>query len=132
MGWEVWDRSDDSGDYLVASLPDENPDAKITLKSRKVAPDISPNEIYPTFLDGSGDGSVLMEFQIEEKGTISAKNGDGRMIVISYLGEKHRMKGIRTIFLGMRYIVEITYEIPADNYLDHVSDFRKMISLLEL
>jgi len=134
--WEVYDRSDNQIDYLEATLPDVSREARIVVRATPVAPDISPTEIYPMFLEGSGDAAILLEFVIEEKGTISSKTGDGRFIKISYLTEEHRIRGIRTLFLGGpvrgRYRLEVSMEMPADNFLDHEADFRKMISLMEL
>ncbi|MFC2150301.1 hypothetical protein ACFLQV_02235 [Calditrichota bacterium] len=130
--WEVWDQSYEDVVKLEGSLPDDVEEARITLSTRKVAPDISSNEIYPSFLDGDGDGAIFNEFRITTKGTISAKNGDGRMIMVSYLGPENRMSEIRTIFLGRRFILEIRMIATEDDFMNLESDFRKMISLLEI
>ena len=128
--WEVWDRSDDSADFLVGSLP-ESPKAVILVKTHTVAPDLSPQEIYPSFMDGSEYAGKL-EFKIEDKGAISCKNAEGRFVKFGYLGEEQKMRGIRALFLGERYIMEITMEMPEDDFLVHEMDFNMMIHLIEL
>ncbi len=130
--WEIWDRSNDRDDHLVASLPYDIPEAHITVRATPSAPDISANEIYPTFMDGGGDGAILPEFVIENKEAISCKNREGRQITYTYLTERHRMKGIRTLFIGTRFILRVDMEMPADNFADHEVEFRKMVSLMEL
>ncbi|MFH0765922.1 MAG: hypothetical protein V2A61_05830 [Calditrichota bacterium] len=129
--WEVMDRSDDKRDFLIAALPDI-PDARIIVTALPVAPDISPNEIYPSFMEGKGDAAILMEFKITEKSTISAKNAEGRLIKVQWLGENTTMQGLRTIFLGNRFILEISAEMPQEQFLNHEIDLKKMIRLLEL
>ncbi len=132
--WEVWDRSDDTSDYLVATIPDDIPEARIKLIVRPVAMDLSPNELYPTFLEGGGDAAFLPDFSVKGRGTISAKNGEGRHILISYLTEEHRIKGMRAIFPvpDKRYVLEIEMSMPEEDYIAYESDFKKMISLIVL
>lgn len=130
--WEVWDRSDDERDYLVASLLDGPREAKIVVIADPVAPDISPNEIYPSFMDGGGDGAILTEFSVEGKGAISCKNGEGRYVRVSYLTEEYRINGMRVLFLGNRFKLQIDVEMPADDFVMHETEFFKMISLMEL
>ncbi|HHE46400.1 MAG TPA: hypothetical protein ENL08_01685 [Bacteroidetes bacterium] len=130
--WEIWDRSDDRNDYLVASLPDDIRDASITVRATPTAPDIGTDEVYPSFLEGDGDAAILPKFEVLERGSISCKNREGRQIIYTYVAEKHRMKGIRTLFIGLRYILRVGMEMPEDNFDDYVLDFRKMISLMEM
>ncbi|MCF7810728.1 hypothetical protein K9N50_07035 [bacterium] len=130
--WEVWDRSDDRRDYLVASLPDGPPEAKIVLIAEPMAPDVNANEIYPTFMDGGGDASVLTEFKVIGKGTMKSANSEGRYIKVTYLTDKHRIKGIRSIFLGFKFKLTISMETTEDDYILHEHDFYKMVSLIEV
>lgn len=130
-GWEVWDRSTEQEDYLDAEYP-EIPKALLTVRASASAPDISPSELYPSFMDGGGDAAILTEFAITEKGTISSKNREGRQITYSYLTEEDRIKGMRALFIGNRFIIRIKMEMPVDNFEDHEAEFQKMISMLEL
>lgn len=129
--WVVSDRSNDVGDYVVGSL-DELPGARLIVKSRSIAPDVSPNEIYPGFILGGGDQNIFNEFRVTERGTASAKNADGRMIKVEYLNEHGTMSGIRGIFIGNRYILEVVAETPKDNFQDWEYEFRKMFLEIEL
>ena len=129
--WEVWDRSSDSQDYLVGSLPDQVPNAEIAVKAVPVAPDISPNEIYPSFLDGS-DYADRNEFNVEDKGSISCSNSEGRFIKYRYLGDKAKMRGIKVMFIGNRMLLEIYMEMPEDAFITHELDFNRMIKTMEL
>jgi len=128
--WEVMDRSDEKRDFLLANLPDI-PDSRISVLATPVAPDISPNEIYPPFMDGNGDRAILTEFRILERGTIPAKDKEGRFIKVQWLGENATMQGLRTIFMADRFIIEIRAEMPQDNFPSHEGDLKKMIHLLE-
>ncbi|NQU06047.1 MAG: hypothetical protein HQ568_08140, partial [Calditrichaeota bacterium] len=101
--WEVWDRSDDRRDYLVASLPDGPREARIILTAESLAPDVSSNEIYPSFMNGGGDASIYEDFEVASKGTMKCKNSEGRYIKVTYLTENERIKGIRSIFLGFKF-----------------------------
>ena len=130
-GWEVWDRSTEQEDYLDAEYPDI-PEARITVMASASAPDISPNELYPSFMDGGGDATILTEFAISDKGAISSKNREGRQITYTYLTEKHRINGMRVLFIGNRYIIRVKMEMPVDSFVDHEAEFHKMISMLEL
>jgi len=129
--WEVWDRSSDASDFLVGTLPDAVPGGEIIVRAIPVAPDISPNEIYPSFLDGSDYGDRL-EFAIEDRGTISCSNSDGRFIKYHYRKDNEKRRGMKVIFLGNRVIIEVSMEMPEDAFIMHESDFTKMIHLMEL
>ncbi len=129
--WEVWDRSDDSADFLVGSLPDDAPEAEIVVKAHSVAPDLSPHEIYPSFMDGS-EYADRLEFRIEDKGAISCRNGEGRFIKFDYLGEESRMRGMRVLFIGDRFIMEVTMEMPEEDFIAREVNFTKMVHLIEL
>jgi len=130
VNWEVWDRSDDNRDYLVANLPDVK-ESEITLLTTPVSPDLSPHEIYPLFLDGGKDGAFLQDFEVVEQGTIRAKNIEGRMILIKFTKDRAPIRGLRAMFLGNRFTLEIHTTMPEDQFVVHEADFRKMISLME-
>lgn len=130
-GWEVWDKSDDARDFLSASIT-EKPDAKIELIATKTAPDISVNELYPSFESGGDDAYNLKEFTVEEKGTAKASNGEGRMIKVHWEGDKGNVKGIRFLFIGNRYQMTIRCQMAEDDYLTYEADFIKMVRRLQL
>ena len=129
--WTVWDRSTDREDHLDAEYPDI-PGAQMTVLTSPTAPDIHPNEIYPTFMDGGGDTAILTEFEILTKGAVSCKNREGRQITYTYLTEDQRIKGMRALFIGERFIFTIKVEMPSDVFVDHEPEFNKMLSMLEL
>jgi hypothetical protein len=129
--WEVWDRSDDSQDLLVAALADK-PEAKIVVTAIKSAPDLSPNEIYPTFEGGGNDAGVRKGFGVDGKGTISANNGEGRFIKVHWSGDKFNMRGFRALFIGNRFQLSINAEMKEDDYNLHEQDFLKMVRMLNL
>jgi len=128
--WEVWDRSDDHSDHLVATLPDILPEAKLAVRVTPLAPDATINEILPSFKGNLP--TEMEEFEIVDEGTISSKKGEGRSITYTYLTEKHRIKGIRALFIGFRFQVRVEMEMPNDNFITYEPEFRKMISLMEL
>lgn len=129
--WDVMDRSDENRDLLTAELP-EVPGSKIVVSSRGVAADVSPNEIYPYFMQGGGSASTLNQFRILDRGTISGKNVEGRFIRFQYLGEPGEVECMRAIFLGNRFIVEINAEVPKEVFVDQEPNFRKMFSFFEI
>lgn len=129
--WEVWDRSDDRRDFLVANLVNL-PGSEISLVATPVAPDISPHEIYPSFLEGDGDYAIFKDFLIENQGTISAKNAEGRFINVQYENaDDELLKSLRAIFLGNRFILEIRATVPEDQFLVYEPEFKRMIGSLE-
>lgn len=130
--WEVWDRSDDRRDYLVASLPDGPPEAKIILIAEPLAPDVNANEIYPSFMSGGSDAAIYEGFEVTGKGTMKCKNTEGRYIRVTYLTENERIKGIRSIFLGFKFKLLISMETTEDNFVLHEHEFFKMVSLIEV
>lgn len=130
-GWEVWDKSDDTVDFLQATYR-EKPETKIEVLAVRTAPDLEPNEIFPFFLGGSGDAVNLQDFAIEEKGTVSAQNGDGRFIKVRWTGEKLSMRGIRALFIGNRYRLSIVAEMSADDFPLQEAELMKMLRMLQL
>jgi hypothetical protein len=130
-GWEVWDKSDDRRDFLQAML-DGSQDAKIEVTALPTAPDISVNEVYPFFLEGSGDAAELQDFQIEERGMVPASNGEGRFIKVKWTGEKKDMRGYRALFLGNRYRLDVRAEMTEEEFLKYEQDMSKMIKHLKL
>jgi len=129
--WEVWDKSDDARDFLVASIPDK-PEAKIEVIVTKTAPDIHVNELYPTFESGGDDAATLQEFGVDEKKSISAANKEGRMIKVHWEGETKNMKGMRMLFLGDRFQMNIRIEMSEDDYVANELDFLKMAHRITL
>jgi len=129
--WDVFDRSDDRRDFLVASYPG-SPDTKIEVTTTPTAPDIHPNEIYPTFQAGGGDQDDLLEFEVTDRGSVSCSNAEGRYIKVQWLGEKSRMRGYRALFLGNRYLLEIRISITADDYITHELELAKMMKYIEI
>ncbi len=130
-GWEIWDKSDDRRDFLLGTFKG-NTATKLEMTATPVAPDISPNELYPFFLDGSGDAGELEEFSIEDKGLVSASNGEGRFVRVHWKGEKTGMRGFRALFIGNRYKLEVRAEVPEDSYSEHEVEFNRMIRALKL
>ncbi len=129
--WEVFDRSDDRRDFLVATYPG-SPESKIEVITTPTAPDIHPNEIYPTFQAGGGDQDDLLEFEVTDRGSVSCSNAEGRYIKVQWLGEKTRMKGYRALFIGNRYLLEIKISIPAEEFVNHELDLAKMMKFIEI
>jgi len=129
--WEVWDKSDDARDFLVASIPDK-PEAKIEVIVTRTAPDIHVNELYPTFESGGDDPGTLQDFGVDEKKSVSAANGEGRMIKVHWSGETKNMKGIRFLFIGNRYQMNIRVEMAEDDYVANELDFLKMVHRIQL
>lgn len=129
--WELWDKSNDEVDFVEASIPDRVPTARIVVRAVKVAPDLSPNEIYPSFMDGS-EFAGRTEFTIEDKGTIACKNSEGRFIKYMWRDEERRMRGMKAMFLGTRMLFQVWMEMPADDFINYEGDFTKMIRLIEL
>lgn len=130
-GWEVWDKSDDRRDFLNGTFKG-NSNTKLEMTATPVAPDIEPNELYPFFLDGSGDAESLEEFSIDDKGLISASNGEGRFVKVRWKGEKSTMRGFRALFIGNRFKLEVRAEMPEDIFSEHEAEFNKMIKALKL
>lgn len=130
IGWEVWDRSDDSRDILVGSI-ESSPDAEIQVTAIPVAPDLNPHEVYTTFLEGGQDVAVFDNFRVTSQGTVHAKNAEGRSIQVEYDKSGQSMKGFRTKFLGNRFTLEISTSAPAEEFILLEPDFKKMISVLE-
>ena len=130
--WEVFDRSDDLHDFLEARIPEIDPYAIITVRAQSMAPDINANEIYPMFMEGSGDVAILNEFRITEKGMIPSKKAEGRFISYTYLTDKHRINGMRVLLLGFRVKVNVEMEMPEDNFHKHEREFREMIRNIEV
>jgi len=129
--WEVWDKSDDSRDYIVANLPDK-PDSKIEVSVVRTAPDLHVNELYPTFESGGDDPSQLTEFGVDDKASVSAANGEGRMIKVHWTGERAKMKGIRFLFVGNRYVMNVRAEMSEDDFLTNEPEFLKMAHRIQL
>jgi len=129
--WEVWDRSSDANDFLVGTQPDAVPKGEIVVRAVPVAPDISPNEIYPSFLDGS-DYADRLNFAIEDRGSIACSNSEGRFIRYHYQQGDERIRGMKVVFLGNRVLIEVSMEMPEDAFITNESDFNKMIKLMEL
>ncbi len=129
--WEVWDKSDDSRDFLVANYPNK-PEAKIEVTSVHTAPDIETNEIYPTFESGGDDAVVLQDFGVDEKGTVSAANVEGRFIKVHWSGDKKNMRGYRAIFICNRYMLTLKADMVEDDYTQNEMDFLKMVRLMQL
>jgi len=130
IGWEVWDRSDDSRDIIVASNTN-NPNSEITVLAIPVAPDLNPHEVYTTFLEGGQDVALYEEFRVGVQGTVHAKNAEGRSLHVEYEKGGQKMKGFRTKFLGFRFTLEIQASAPEDDFVLLEPEFRKMISVLE-
>lgn len=130
-GWEVWDKSDDRRDFLSGTYH-SNQATKIEMIATPVAPDISPNELYPFFLDGSGDAESHEEFHIDDKGLVSASNGEGRFVKVRWKGEKVNMRGYRALFIGNRFKLEIRAEMPEDVFGEQELEFPKMVKALKL
>jgi len=130
IGWEVWDRSDDSRDILVATIT-SNPKAEITVTAIPVAPDLNLHEVYATFLDGGQDASLYDQFRVGMQGTVHAKNAEGRSLIVEYEKGGQKMKGFRTKFLGFRFTLEIQASAPADEFIMLEEDFKKMVSVSE-
>jgi len=131
VGWEIWDKSDDRRDFLTGTYKNL-PDTKIDMTATPIAPDIEPTEIYPFFLEGSGDAAELLEFSIEDKGLVSASNGEGRFVKVKWKGEKVNMRGYRAIFLGNRFKLEVRAEMPEDKFSEQEAEFSRMIKELKL
>lgn len=131
VGWEVWDRSDDSRDLLVGSVT-SNPNVEIIVSAIPVAPDLNPHEVYTTFLEGGQDVAVYDEFIVASQGTVHAKNAEGRSIQVEYDKNRQSMRGFRVKFLGNRFTLEIQASAPADEFVLFEPEFKKMISVLEL
>jgi hypothetical protein len=129
--WTVFDRSTDSEDHLDAEYPGVTA-AQMSILAYPSAPDISPNEIYPSFMDAGGDAAILTEFNIVTKGAVSCRNREGRQITYTYLTDEQRIKGMRVLFIGERFIITIKIEMPSDAFADQEPEFNKMISMLEL
>ncbi len=121
--WEVWDRSDDRRDFLVATLP-SLPDAEIVVIATPVAPDISPNEIYLKL--------KATDERIIEEGMISCKNTEGRFIITGDRVENQPMKSINTLFLGERFMLEISLIAREGDFTNSEAEFRRMIRYMEL
>lgn len=131
--WEVRDRSDSKFDRLEATIPDDVPEARISVSAKPMAPDIHVNEIYPMFMDGGGDASYLFEFEIIDKGMISAKKSEGRFIIYTYLPpEGERIQGMRVLLLGFRIQVNLKMEMPKDSFNRYEREFREMIRYVEV
>ncbi len=129
--WEIWDKSDDRRDFLTGTYKG-NTNTKMDMIATPVAPDISPNELYPFFLDGSGDAMSLEEFSVQDKGVISASNGEGRFVKVHWKGEKSGMRGFRALFIGNRFKLEVRAEMPEDIFPEQEVEFLKMIKALKL
>ncbi len=130
-GWEVWDKSDDRRDFLMGVYKG-NPDTKLEMTATPVAPDIETNELYPFFLDGSGDAGELQDFGIDDKGLVSASNGEGRFVTVRWKGEKFDMRGYRALFLGNRFKLEVRAEVPEEMFMEHEAELNRMIRELKL
>jgi len=128
--WEVLDRCDGSMDHLIANVPDDK-FSEITVTAQKVSPDVGSNEIYLRFLEGGNDAVIYNDYVILEKGTISAKNLEGRFIKTEFVKNKEPMQGMSAKFLGNRFTLEIKAISNEDMYVVHETDFRKMISLIQ-
>lgn len=128
VGWEVFNRSDDARDRLIGTIP-EYEKSEIEIVADKVAPDISPSEIYPSFNAWEVDAE---EFRVEDRGTMACKNAEGRYFTYSYRTEEGYMQGMRVIFLGNRFILRIYIEMFQDEYLLNEIEFRRMIRFIEL
>jgi len=129
--WEVWDRSDDTRDFLVATM-DGVPDAQITIIADPAAPDLHPTELYPTFETGGSDRQDLPEFSVEEKGTVSVANAEGRFIKVEWLGEKSRMKGYRALFVGHRFVLNVRIALSVDDFTVHELEIMRMMKNIEI
>jgi len=130
-GWEVWDKSDDRRDFLNGTFRG-NTATKVEMIATPIAPDISPNELYPFFLDGSGDAGEFEEFSIDDKGIVSASNGEGRFVKVRWKGEKFNMRGYRALFIGNRYKLEVRAEMPEDVFPEQEPEFNKMVRAIKL
>ena len=129
--WEVWDKSDDSRDYLEAGMADK-PEAKITVSVTRSAPDLNPNELYPTFESGGDDAFQQTEFGVDYKGTATAANGEGRLLKVHWKTDKFKMRAIRFLFVGNRFQMNINCQMNEDDYLTHEADFIKMVRRIQL
>lgn len=127
--WEYADRSDSSGDHLIATYPEDR-ESEIIVTTTRVSADMSSREVFLRFNDG-GDDAMKLEFSLLEKGTISAKNLEGRFIVVEYLENGVRMKGIRAKFLGFKYTMEVEATTLEEKYIDFEADFKKMIRMIK-
>ncbi len=122
-GWEVWDRSDDRRDFLVAINP-KIEHAEIQLIAEPVAPDLSPREIYLKL--------TSTDLEIIDKGMISCKDAEGRYIIITDKVDEVTMKGMRTLFLGNRFTLEVGVMMRAEDFDEFEPVFRRMIREIEL
>jgi len=127
--WEILDRCDGSSDHLIANLPDDR-FSEITVTAQAVSPDVGSSEIYLRFLDGGNDAVIYDDYVILEKGTISAKNLEGRFIKTEFVKGKEPMQGMSAKFLGHRFTLEIKAISNEDMFVVHETDFKKMISLI--
>ena len=131
--WKVRDRSDSKTDRLEATIPDDVPEARIVVTAKSMAPDIHVNEIYPMFMEGGGDVSYLLEFEIIDKGMIPAKKGEGRFIIYTYLPpEGERIQGMRVLLLGFRVQVNVEMEMPKSSFDRYEREFREMIRCVDV
>lgn len=127
--WEILDRSDGSADHLIANLPDDK-FSEIIVTAQKVSPDVGASEIYLRFLEGGNDAVIYKDYIILDKGTISAKNLEGRFIKTEFVNDKEPMQGFSAKFLGNRFTLEVNAISNEDMYVVYEADFKKMISLI--
>lgn len=121
--WEVWDRSDDRRDFLVATLP-SLPDAEISVIATPVAPDISPNELYLKLKATDED--------VVDQGMISCKNVEGRFITTRTRVEDQPMRSLRTLFLGDRFILEVNLVSREGDFTTREVEFKRMLKYMVL
>lgn len=127
--WEILDRSDESGDFLIANLPDDK-FSEITVTAQSVSPDVGASEIYLRFLDGGNDAVIYDDYTIVEKGTVSARNREGRFIGTEFSKDKEPMFGYSAKFLGNRFTLEIKAVTTEELFIAKEADFKKMVSLI--
>jgi len=129
--WEVWDKSDDARDFLQGSIPSK-PESKIELIAIRTAPDLHVNELYPTFESGGDDAFEKNEFAVDEKGTFSASNGEGRFIKAHWEDDKGVIRCMNFLFVGNRYQMNINCVMREEDYMTNEADFVKMVRRLQL
>jgi len=129
--WEVWDRSNDVSDNLLGTIPSE-PNAEIQVLAVKVALDINPHGVYMIFLEGGQDTFLYDQFRVSNQGTIHAKNAEGRSIEVQYINKGQSYRGIRAMFLGTGFTIEIKASAPAEKFSLFKPVFKKMIGHLNI
>lgn len=130
-GWEVWDKSDDRRDFLLANYKGD-PKMSIEVIATPVAPDLSTNEVYPFFLEGSGDAGELNEFTIEDKGLMPTKNTEGRFLRAKWKVDQTYMRSYRGLFLGSRFKLEVKAVMNEDQMNEHEAELTRMFHEIDL